>query len=337
MKKLIFLIIVLAIIGAGLLSVSYYSNNIEAVDTSNSESVLVQIPAGSTPNAIGDILLDKGLIHDLNVYKIYLRLNDKGGAFKAGDYSMTKAMSLEEIIALLEVGGNVKTTTNITIQEGLTLLEIANVIDSQFSIDKEVFLALANDVSYFVLDYPFLEDDNIVSLEGYLYPDTYNIYLNSTEENIIRRMLSGFEEIYTSVIEGNIPEGMDLNSVMTMASIVEGEALLDSERPVVASVFYNRIEENWRLESCATVQYALGERKSTLTYADLEVESDYNTYQHFGLPPGPINSPGAASISAAVNPDTTEYMFFLAIGDGSHYFTDNYDDFLKAKAKYINN
>jgi UPF0755 protein len=130
---------------------------------------------------------------------------------------------------------------------------------------------------------------------------------------------------------------MDLNGVMTMASIVEGEALLDSERPVVASVFYNRIEENWRLESCATVQYALGERKSTLTYADLEVESDYNTYQHFGLPPGPINSPGAASISAAVNPDTTEYMFFLAIGDGSHYFTDNYDDFLKAKAKYINN
>lgn len=337
MKKKIFLIIVLAVIGTGLLSVNYYNSNLEAVDTTKSETILVQIPSGSSPNAIGDILLDKGLIRDLNVYKIYLRLNDKGTGFKAGDYSMTQSMSLEEITTLLEAGSNVKTTTNITIQEGLTLLEIADVIDSQFSIDKERFLALANDVSYFTADYPFLQDDNIVSLEGYLYPDTYNIYLNSTEENIIRRMLSGFEEVYAVIIEGNMPEGMDLNSLMTMASIVEGEALLDAERPVVASVFFNRIEENWRLESCATVQYALGERKSVLTYADLEVESDYNTYQHFGLPPGPINSPGKASISAAVNPDSTDYMFFLAIGDGSHYFTDNYDDFLKAKAKYINN
>ncbi len=337
MKKIIFLIIVLAVIGAGLLSVSYYNNNIDAVDPNSSDEVLVQVPSGSSPNAIGDILLEKGLIHDLNVYKIYLRLNDRGDLFKAGDYSMTQSMNLEEITTLLEVGGNVKTTTDITIQEGLTLLEIANVIDSQFSIDKEVFLALTNDVSYFASDYSFLQDENIVSLEGYLYPDTYNIYLNSTEENIIRRMLSGFEDVYTSIIDGNIPEGMDLNSLMTMASIVEGEALLDIERPVVASVFYNRIEENWQLESCATVQYALGERKSVLTYEDLEVESDYNTYRRTGLPPGPINSPGAASISAAVNPDSTEYMFFLAIGDGSHYFTDNYDDFLKAKAKYINN
>ncbi|HBH13317.1 MAG TPA: endolytic transglycosylase MltG [Clostridiales bacterium] len=337
MKKNIFLIIVLAVIGIGLLSVSYYNSNLQAVDSSSSDAVLIQIPSGSSPNAIGDILLKKELIHDLTVYKIYLRLNDKGSSFKAGDYVMTQSMPLVEIIALLETGGNVKTTTNIIIQEGLTLLEISDVIGSQFSIDKERFLALANDVSYFATDFLYLQDDNIVSLEGYLYPDTYNIYLNSTEENIIRRMLSGFEEVYTSIIEGNIPEGMDLNSIMTMASIVEGEALLDVERPVVASVFYNRIEENWQLESCATVQYALGERKSVLTYEDLEVESDYNTYQHTGLPPGPINSPGTASISAAINPDSTEYMFFLAIGDGSHYFTDNYDDFLKAKAKYINN
>jgi len=122
---------------------------------------------------------------------------------------------------------------------------------------------------------------------------------------------------------------------MTMASIVEGEALLDEERPLVASVFYNRIEESWRLESCATVQYALGERKNVLTFDDLEVVSDYNTYMHFGLPPGPINSPGLASIKAALYPAESDYLFFLAKGDGSHYFTDNYDDFLKAKEKYI--
>ncbi len=337
MKKQILLFILLIIIGASFYGVHYYQSHLEAVNTHDETPHYVTIPSGTSPNGIGRLLHDQGLIQNQTVYQLYLRLNQLGADFKAGEYEMNPSMTLPEIAQLLNQGSNVSRTRNITLQEGLTLEEALAALVRQTELDLHVFMDLAHNVSHFAEDYPFLQSLQVDSLEGYLYPNTYNIYLDATEEDILRRLLDGFENIYHEVIENNLPEGMDLNQLMSMAAIIEGEAQWDSERPLVASVFYNRIQQGWRLESCATVQYVLGERKSVLTYDDLAIESPYNTYIHWGLPPSPINSPGKASIEAAVNPDDTQYLFFLAKGDGSHYFTDDYNDFLRAKDQYIRN
>jgi UPF0755 protein len=334
--KIAAFILILAIAALSI-TINNYNQNISGVDPTDSTPIYIEIPSGASPNKIGEILLENSLIKDITTYKIYLKLNNLGSAFKAGEYSFDKTMDLASITKLLESGGNVVTTMDITIQEGLTLLEAAEAINRQLPIDIEEFLRLCNNVEYFAQDFDFLNDPSVQSLEGYLFPDTYNIYIKSTEEDIISRLLKGYEKIYEELMIPAKNYDLTLNQLMTMASIVEGEALLDEERPLVASVFYNRIEKSWRLESCATVQYALGERKSVLTYADLEVVSPYNTYTHFGLPPAPINSPGRASIEAALYPEESIYMFFLAKGDGSHYFTDDYDDFLRAKERYITN
>jgi UPF0755 protein len=314
---------------------NYYKNNISPVDMIDSTSIVFSVPSGTRPAEIGDLLLENGLIKDQTAYKLYLKINSKGSKFKAGDYEMSKSMSLEEICLLLENGSNVNATINITVREGLTLVEAAWEIKDQFPIDIDKFLKLSSDVDYFSSDYGFLNNENIKSLEGYLYPETYNVYLDSDEETLIRRFLDGYKLVYDSYVVDSLDGTIDLNRIMTMASIVEGEALEDSERPLVSSVFHNRIELGWKLESCATIQYVLGERKPKLTYDDLEIESKYNTYIYQGLPPGPINSPGLESIKASLNPEDTDYLFFLAKGDGFHYFTDNYDDFLDAKRKYI--
>ncbi|SHI68860.1 UPF0755 protein [Dethiosulfatibacter aminovorans DSM 17477] len=333
-KLILTLIVILAI--AFFSASNYYNDNIKPVAIEDSSTVVLTVPTGTTPGGIGDILYDNGLVSDLTVYKVYLKLNGRGSLFKAGDYEMSRSMSLDEICSLLENGSNVNRTINITVREGLTIIEAAEEINEQLSIDKDRFLSLCDDVEYFSHEYEFLKSENIKSLEGYLYPETYNVYLDSDEETLIRRFLDGYQSIYDSYMADNIDDINDLNRIMTMASIVEGEALKDSERPAISSVFHNRIELGWKLESCATVQYALGERKPRLTYDDLEIDSVYNTYLYEGLPPGPINSPGLESIKAALNPEETDYLFFLAKGDGFHYFTDNYDDFLEAKRKYIN-
>lgn len=335
MRKSARILIIIAIIVIIIGAFNYYSSGISAIDISNTENIFLMIPSGSSTDSIGNILLEKGLIRSHEVFKVYLKINNKGSRFKAGDYVMSKSMSIDEICILLENGPNIDSTANITIREGLSIAETVKEINEQFTIDTEKFIELCHDIDYFTNDYEFLNESGIISLEGYLYPETYNIYIDSDEETIIRRLLDGFDAVYKDILKGKMDESLDLNSLMTMASIVEGEAMLDSERPLVASVFYNRLDIGWKLESCATIQYALGERKIRLTFDDLEIQSKYNTYTYKGLPPGPINSPGLESIKASLNPENTDYLFFLAKGDGFHYFTDDYQDFLAAKRKYI--
>lgn len=141
-----------------------------------------------------------------------------------------------------------------------------------------------------------------------MFPATYEIFVNSTEEQIIEKMLEKFEEVYESDIKDQL-KGRNLNDLIILASIVEREGKLDSERPLIAGVFKNRLDKGMKLESCATVQYALGERKEVLSYDDLKIDSVYNTYIHKGLPPTPIASPGLKSIRAVLEPEKTDYLF----------------------------
>ncbi len=331
MKKLLILLLIIAV-AAGY-GFYFYNDNLTAVDEGKTK--MITIEGGSSSDDIGAILLENNLIKNLTVYKIYLRQNSLGSQLKAGDYEISDSLSLPEVVDLIIEGENVEKTMNFTVPEGLNIEEVAKIISSKFEITEEEFLNLTKAVGIYKESYQFLQDKEIVTLEGFLYPNTYNVYIESTADDIITIMLNGFENVYEEHIKENLGDRR-VYEVVKMASVVEGEAQVDEERPVIASVFYNRIEMGMMLQSCATVQYALGEKKEKLYEEDLKVESLYNTYQHTGLPPGPINSPGLTSIKATLDPADTEYIYFLAKGDGSHYFTDDYADFLDAKDKYIN-
>jgi UPF0755 protein len=222
----------------------------------------------------------------------------------------------------------------VTFPEGYNIKQMAEELQIKGIIkNSEDFIREAREGKY---DYDFLKSipegrDN--PLEGYLFPDTYEFKKGATEHEIIDKMLGRFKEIYDSKIVGNL-NGRTLDELIIMASIVEREAKVEAERPVIAAVFYNRLKENWKLESCATIQYALGYNKEKLLYEDLEINSPYNTYKNGGLPIGPIASPGEKSIMAALNPAEVDYMFFVLKaynGDGSHNFARNYNEFLKYK------
>jgi len=188
-------------------------------------------------------------------------------------------------------------------------------------VSREEFLEAAAKGEF---DYDFLTGvpHGEKRLEGFLFPDTYQFEADATAEEIINVMLKRFGEVYNEEYRRRAQElGLSTLEVVTMASIVEKEAKLDEERAVIAGVFYNRLKKNWKLESCATVQYLLGEPKAELSYKDLEIDSPYNTYKYYGLPPGPIASPGKASLEAALYPEEVDYLFFRANPDGSHTFS----------------
>jgi len=173
-------------------------------------------------------------------------------------------------------------------------------------------------------------------LEGYLFPETYFVNYDISEEQIIEIMVDQFNKVFTKELE---ERGKEFNfarrDVIILASIIEKEAAKEEERPLISAVFHNRLKKRWYLESCATVQYALGKHKNRLTYKDLKVDSPYNTYAHFGLPPGPICNPGFGSIEAALYPADSDLMFFVAEGEGTHRFSKYYQKHLKVQKEKI--
>lgn len=294
-------------------------------------SVEVEIPMGSTPYAIAQLLADKELIRHPQVFYYYTRFKGISGNFKAGKYTLDASWPMDKIAQALTRGGPGASIT-ITIPEGFDLEQIADKIAGTNLISREEFLQAAANEDF---DYGFLAGvpKGEKRLEGFLFPDTYQVNINATAADIINMMLKRFDEIYTDDYRQRAKElGLSTLEVVTMASIVEKEAKLDEERKIIAAVFYNRLREKWRLESCATVQYLLDEPREVLLYKDLEIDSPYNTYKYFGLPPGPIASPGKASLEAALYPADVDYMFFRAKPDGSHIFSRTLEEHNKAGA-----
>jgi UPF0755 protein len=242
-------------------------------------------------------------------------------------------MSMEEIMKIL-IAGKAE-TVRFTIPEGYDIKRTTEKLAGEGLINADVF---AKEIESGQFDYRFLTDAPVGPnrLEGFLFPETYEIFANANEHDIIDKMLYQFDKVFTDEYYKRAEElGMSVREVITLASIIEREARVPEDRPIIASVFYNRMKIDMPLQSCATVQYILGEQKAVLSIKDTKIESPYNTYLHTGLPPGPIASPGADSIKAALYPAETDYLYFLAKGDGSHAFSSTYDQFLKDKAKYI--
>ena len=275
------------------------------------------------------------MIKNEYVFRLVSKIENKEGKYKAGKYVLSNGMSQHEIMDKLVKGGISKDTITFTIPEGFELKQIADRLENNGVVNKERFLELCSKASNFSSEFSVLKEvPSDHSLEGYLYPDTYEIYADAKEEDIIRKMLNKFDSVYTNDIKDKAKKlNMDINQVITLASIIEREGMVDNERAIISGVFHNRIKKDQKLESCATVQYILGERKENLTEKDTRIESKYNTYLYKGLPPGPIASPGIKSIQAAVAPEETDYLFFVANGDGTHTFTRTYQEHLNAKNK----
>lgn len=310
----------------------YYNSNLEAASKDGKETEIV-IPRGTSVKGIGAILEKQGIIKNANVFYLYGKLSDKGEKVQAGSYVLSSSMTVPEIMDKLAAGKAKMDTARFTIPEGFEFREIADKLSEQGLADKEELYKAVNAASYkydFIKDIPEREN----RLEGYLFPDTYEIYKNATEEEIIDKMLSRFNSVLTEEYRQRAKElNMSIDDVIILASVIEREAKLDSERKTVSAVFHNRLDKKMKLQSCATVQYILKERKPVLTYKDLEIDSPYNTYMYEGLPDGPIASPGAKSIEAALYPDNVDYLYFVAKDDGSHVFTRTYQEHLNAQNK----
>jgi len=332
------LVVIVLAIGINYYINSYVDNSLKPVDLNDDKKIIVEIPGGSSTNNIAEILLNNDLIKNPKIFKYYAKKTNSDVKLKAGNYVLSRNMSVDELLKVLIKGGTTGNTVDITIIEGLVLEETVQSICEQLGLNYEIMLGLMNNVDYFKEDYQFLIDNTrIDNLQGYLMPETYNVYIKSDEETIIRVMLSQFDKFYKEEIKPALSSSnLDMEEVINLASIVEKEAVLDGERDIVAATFINRLNVNMKLQSCATVNYAQGEWKERLSNDDISIDSPYNTYIVKGLPPGPINSPGKKSVLAVLKPADVDYLFFVAKGDGSHYFSNNYDDHLAAKNKYLN-
>ena len=301
----------------------------------NTEGIVVEIPQGSTTNTISDILYKNNLIKNKVMFKISVKLSNKAQQFKAGKYLFNQTYSNKQIINDLSLGKIYNDGIKITIPEGSTSREIVSILVDKKLGNEDSYEALISNPKEFYNDFKFLEEDDITSLEGFLYPSTYYFDENSSEKEVLSTMLSQFNKVYTNKLRDRQKElNMTTEQVVNLASIVEKEAILDKDRPIIASVFYNRLKIGMPLQSDATIQYIFIERKKIVTYNDLEIDSPYNSYKNKGLPPTPISSPGIESIKATLYPEKTDYLYFVAKMDGGNNYSKNYEDHLKYVKEY---
>lgn len=339
MKKLIVIILLIALaIGGYVYTSTSYVENLKCVDAENTEIVEIVIPNGSSTTSISHILYLEGLIRNAGSFKKYVQSAGLDSLLRAGTYEISKNMNVAEITIALTKNGVDTLTQNFSISPGVTSELTASQLAEQLNLNENILLEYINDASVFRDEFKFLSDNSdIETLQGYLLPNTYNVYKGLNEKEILEFILGQFEFWYESVLPLDETTDLSLKELVTLASIVEKEAGNEDEKPLVASVFSNRLNIDMPLQSCATVNYISGEWKDHLSTEDISVDDPYNTYIHSGLTPGPINSPSISSIEAALNPVETEYLYFLAKGDGTSYFSGTYEEHLKAKAKYIDN
>ena len=283
--------------------------------TSSEEVVNFDVLTGSNSRAIAKRLAEQKLIRSEYAFRIVVRYRGTGKRLQAGTYALRRNMALWDLLAEFEKGQ--VTLVSWTVPEGLTTPAIAELWKMSSFGTVEAFLKAAE--SPRLLKRYGLEDKTV---EGYLFPNTYKFAKGTTAEKIVEMMLDEFKQQWTGKFDEEAQNlGRTRHEIVTLASVIEKEAQFGPERPRISSVFHNRLTRNWRLQADPTVLYALGNPERLLTKADLAVDSPYNTYKYKGLPPGPIANPGIDSIVAALRPEKTDYLYFVAIGEGKHHFS----------------
>ncbi len=298
-------------------------------------SVQIEVPVGAGTKKIADVLATSGVVENASMFRLRARIDGVDGKLRPGVYDLETGTSFEKVVQVLLSGPPIP-YVKIVVPEGFTITQIGERLESGLGIPAAEFNDLAlTKGSEFASGYPFLEGVKTGSLEGYLFPKTYNIAEGATADDVIKVMLTQFGREIESVDMADA-QALNLTShdVVTIASMIEREARVAEERPIVSSVIYNRLKKKMRLEIDATIEYILPGTRPRLLNRHLRIDSPYNSYMYDGLPPGPIASPGLASLEAAAHPATTDFIYYvLTSKDGSHTFTTNVEDFLKAKEK----
>ncbi len=290
--------------------------------------VVVNIPKGTSTTRIGGILQEEGVIKNAFFFRILVSLQKKDGFLQSGYYSFAGGADIFKVIGKLRVGNVL--TYKITVPEGFTLEEVAELFAENGKVAKDEFIKTAQTIALPYSYLPGADNGGDYRLQGYLFPATYTLPLGAGSKEIIKVMVERFDTELTEEIQRQAEKlGMSIHELIIIASIIEKEAKLDEERVLVSAVIHNRLKQGMYLQSCATVQYALPQWKAQLLYDDLRFNSPYNTYLHPGLPPGPIANPGEASLRAAFYPADVDFLFFVALPDGSHQFSKSYQEHLR--------
>ena len=317
-------ILVLAVGAAGWLYRSYLSA-LEPVQPGSRASVVVRIPRGASSADIARLLYEHRLIRHPLAFRLLARLEGKDGRLKAGVYRLSPGLPAPAILDKLARGEVL--TARFTIPEGWTVGQIVDRLVAMGLVDRGQLRAALDEAAR---SWPYLPEGVALDepLEGYLFPDTYQVPVDEDgrvmdARLIVRAMLERFEEVFGPAQRARAREmGLSVHQVVTLASIVEREARVADERPLIAAVYHNRLRRGMSLDADPTVLYALGRTSGVLTYRDLQVDSPYNTYRRPGLPPGPIGAPGRGAIEAALNPADVDYLYFVLRPDdsGRHRF-----------------
>jgi UPF0755 protein len=293
------------------------------------KDVYVAVKSGDTLYSILDDLNQNGTIRNSSIIKFYIKNKEVNVSVHPGKFFVPMDVTVLELINILSTVGKDEEIVKVTIPEGLDINSIANLLQEKGIINKEKFIESCK--NYKLPTYIVENENRRFNLEGFLFPATYDLKVGMVGNEIIKLMLDKFYSTINEIHKEKPIDMKNLDNIIIMASIIEGEASDKSERDKVASVFFNRLEREMKLQSCATVLYSLGKHKEKLYNKDLEVKSPYNTYIVPGFPVGPICSPGKEAIKAALTPAKTNYLYFVSNNDGTHFFTDDYDEFLKVK------
>lgn len=292
------------------------------------EIVKVSVQPGQTLGHITQHLSDEHVISNKRMFRWAVQLMGKETEIPVGTFRIVDAKSNYDIIQQLVYGS--PEIKKIRLLEGWSIEQIADQINRVMGLPKEEIISLSQ-------DYRFLRKHDIQanSLEGYLFPDTYLFFDGDTPHSVLSKLVGEYKKFWNDTRRDRASAlNMSEHDVVTLASIIEGEAIYDSERPTISGVYHNRLNTGMRLQADPTIQYIIDDGPRRLLNKDLKIDSPYNTYKYDGLPPGPINSPGEESLIAALYPENNEYLFFVARGDGYHTFTTNEREHNLAKRKF---
>ena len=295
---------------------------------------VIEVPHGVSVRAVGRILERENIINNADIFYYTIRLLEKDFSVQAGRYEMHQNYGVFRAIEVLR-GGPIIEDISVTINEGLTIWETARIVAATFeNVDSSQFVALCENPEFIAR----LGFSGIRTLEGYLFPETYRFPVNARAEDIITRLVATHRRVFAELPRSPRVAGLSDHEIVVMASIVEAESRVNSERPKVAGVFYNRLlDRNMPIGADATVRFAVRNFDRPIRVSQLNSDSPYNTRRFRGLPPGAICSPSRASLNAALNPETHDYLFFMARWDGSgeHFFSKTYAQHDRIKREVI--
>ncbi len=321
----IILILILITIAISYFTLSYYIDTVPSVK----EDTIVSIPKGSGIEEISVTLMNSGVIANDKLFILYVIKEGFQDSLKAGEYEFNKGSTMSEVVRKI-VSGDVL-LYRVTIPEGLTVKEIAILLDRKGVVDEEEFITETKNKELITE----LLGPDAISLEGYLFPETYSYSRAPTAKELIVLMVERFKAVYEPLSQLRDKTDLSDEDVIILASIVEKETGAAKERPIISAVFQNRLRIGMKLDSDPTVIYGMGENyNGNLTKKDLKEKTDYNTYVVKGLPPGPIANPGRDSIVAVLEPADVKYLYFVSKGDGTHHFSNSYREHQRAVNKY---